>query len=77
MANQIYYIVIGVSLLGMTMHAAFRRKQEKDLDPKLAFLFWGVYFYFILDILAYVGTERYIIPVMPVHSKSGPMWMAL
>ena len=60
-ANYSFYILLVISLLSI-----FSRKKIFR-DSRLKNIMVILYIYFILVILVYVGSERYLIPVLPVH----------
>lgn len=60
-ANFVFYIVLFLSVL------AFIRKKKIIEKIQLSKYIMLIYLYFIFVILAYVGSERYIITILPIH----------
>jgi hypothetical protein len=60
-ANCVFYIVIFLSILSYIRN---RKSIEKKQLSKYMML---IYLYFIFVILMYVGSERYIITILPLH----------
>ena len=61
-ANYIFYLLIGLSILILLT------KKVKILNNGLKYFMISSYVFFILIIIIYVGSERYIIPLFPVHT---------
>ncbi len=60
-ANYFFYLLVLIS--GLYLITTNGRVNSRSLKYFLLIL----YFYFILIIVVYVGSERYLIPVLPVH----------
>ena len=60
-ANYLFYFLIGTGIIILFF------KLCKAQDKRLVFFIISLYTYFILIVIIYVGAERYLIPVLPVH----------
>lgn len=60
-ANYFFYLLVIIG--GLYLFTVKRKVNDRGLKYFLLIL----YFYFILIIVIYVGSERYLIPVLPVH----------
>ncbi len=58
--NYLFYLVIVLSII--SFYTLFRRDRTQ-----LRFIMNSVYILFILMIIIYVGNERYLIPILPIH----------
>jgi hypothetical protein len=58
--NYFFYVIIFLSFF------SFYQMFRKD-NPKLKSILNYVYIFFISMILIYVGSERYLIPILPIH----------
>ena len=59
--NYFFYLIIFISILCVLT------KKDFIKDSKLKYFLFSIYIYFILIVLIYVGSERYLIPLFPVH----------
>ncbi|MHB9011468.1 MAG: hypothetical protein ACYC49_04495 [Ignavibacteriaceae bacterium] len=60
-ANYFFYLVVFISIICIfSCKKIFR-------NDSLKYFMGSLYIYFILIIINYVGAERYLIPIMPIH----------
>jgi hypothetical protein len=58
--NFYFYLVILLSIFGLVLRNTIK-------NGKLKMLFLYVYLFIVIIIMIYVGSERYIIPLLPIH----------
>ena len=60
LTNYFFYVIILLSIL--SFYSVFN-KESSELKSILKY----VYIFFILMVIIYVGSERYLIPILPIH----------